>query len=218
VSARTLLLVFPALLAPYAGGEPRSFTDTAGRRIVAELQSADEDNITIRRADGKKFTIPLGSLAENDRTYVHAWRSQQERNSTVDSTAAPAAVRREMIGAFCRSHHRQQVGNGECWTLAHEAFQASGTSRPGSDLRVWGRLLDLGKERLEAGDIVEFRHAEIPGYGITGEEHTAVVIRGGRRGKCTLAEQNWGGEKTVRHVSVDLSGLVAGQLMVYRPE
>lgn len=218
MSARALLLVFPLLLVPHAGAEPRSFTDTAGRRVVAELQAADEHNITIRRTDGKKFTIPLESLAENDRTYVRAWRDRQKHQSAADSAAAQAAVRRKMIGAFCRSHHRKQVGNGECWTLAHEAFRASGTSRPGRDLRVWGRPLDLAHEPLEPGDIVEFRHAEIPGYGTTGEEHTAVVIRGGRRGKCTLAEQNWGGEKTVRHVAVDLSGLVSGQLMVYRPE
>ena len=109
------------------------------------------------------------------------------------------------------------MGDGECWTLADEAFKACGLQRPGEDARVWGRLLDLKKEKIEAGDIVEYRAAKFSDGGSTGPEHTSVVVKGGRRERATIAEQNWG-EKTVREAPFDAGALVEGQVMVYRPD
>lgn len=203
-------------------GEERTFTDTAGRTLVAELKSATDDAVTVRRKDGRIFTIAMETLSEEDRSYVRTWRAGRDAGQARRDAAVAARLegieRRRKIADFCQRHHRKQVGNGECWTLADQAFQASGATRPDGQARVWGRVVDFRKEPVEAGDIVEFRHAEITGYGITGPEHTAVVIKGGRRGRCTLAEQNWGGVKTVRHVEVNLAATVAGEVMVYRPE
>src|SRR5436190_5805959 len=55
---------------------------------------------------------------------------------------------------YCKGKKGQQVGNGECWTLADEAFKAHALQRPGGALRVWGRVVDPKKERPEPGDIV----------------------------------------------------------------
>lgn len=200
----------------------RTFTDTSGRTLVAELKSVDEDKITIRRSDGRVFTLALEKLSAEDRAHVQEWsrnRSAEQAEQDAREKAALLAVeRRKNIAEFCIRHRREQVGNGECWTLADDAFLSSGATRPGDDPRVWGRLVDYAKEPIEPGDIVEFRNASITGYGITGPEHTAVVIKGGRRGACTLAEQNWGGVKKVRHIAVNLSNLVSGEVMVYRPQ
>lgn len=43
------------------------------------------------------------------------------------------------------------------------------------------------------------------------------MVSGGRR-KATVAEQNWSGHKTVRETEFDPGALVAGKVMVYRPE
>ncbi len=122
-----------------------------------------------------------------------------------------------MITKFCKSKLGKQVGNGECWTLADEAFKACGLKRPGADMRVWGKIVDHKKEKLQPGDIVEFRSARFSDGGFTAPEHTAVVVKGGKR-SIVVAEQNWGGNKTVHERAMDLGGLVSGTLIIYRPE
>ena len=51
----------------------------------------------------------------------------------------------------------------------------------------------------------------------TGPAHTSVVVKGGRRGRATSAEQNWSGHKTVREAPFDSRSLIEGEVMVYRP-
>lgn len=198
------------------------FTDTQGRKITAELQMVQDGNITLKRSDGKVFTIPLEKLCEEDQAFVLDWEknhaSEMEEHAAKVEAERVAAEARLKIAAFCKNNMGKQVGNGECWTLADEAFKASGAERPAGQSRVWGRLVDFEKEPIEPGDVVEFLAAQISGYGTTGPNHTAVVVKGGRRGQCTVAEQNWGGVKKVRETSLDLRGLVSGQVMVYRPE
>jgi len=84
--------------------------------------------------------------------------------------------------------------------------------------RVWGRLIDLDHEKIEPGDVVEFRSAKVPGYGKTGKVHTAVAVEGGRSKRCTVAEQNIGNDKTVRFTELDLRRGESGKVMVYRLE
>ena len=122
-----------------------------------------------------------------------------------------------MLVAFCKQNMGKQVGNGECWTLANEAFRSCGLARPGGDNRVWGRLLDLKQEKLAPGDIVEYRNAKFSNGSSTGPAHTSVVVKGGRRGSATIAEQNWSGHKTVREAPFDSRTLIEGEVMVYRP-
>jgi hypothetical protein len=152
---------------------------------------------------------------------VREWRDQRERelkDAAAEADARKRAAEIELkMAAYCRKQLGRRVGNGECWTLADEAFKACGLKRPGQEPRVWGRLLDLGKEEMRAGDIVEYRSARFANGAFTGPEHTAVVVRGGRR-KATVAEQNWSGHKTVRETEFDPGALVAGKVMVYRPE
>lgn len=120
------------------------------------------------------------------------------------------------IAAYCVSKSGQRVGNGECWTLADAAFKSSGARRPGTDMRVWGRVVDPAKEVIKAGDVVEFRSARFSDGIITGSAHTAVVVKGGNPDKFTIAEQNWG-KKTVRMREMSLNTLVSGKVTVYRP-
>lgn len=120
------------------------------------------------------------------------------------------------VAAYCVAQKGRKVGNGECWTLADEAFKSAGARRPGRDMRVWGRRVDPVKETIKPGDIVEFQSARFSDGIITGSAHTAVVVKGGGREGFTIAEQNWG-RKTVRLREMSLTTLVSGKVMVYRP-
>lgn len=134
-----------------------------------------------------------------------------------DSPARVPVNAGKSIAAFCVARDGSRVGNGECWTLADEAFKAAGARRPGSDMRVWGRKIDYKREALKPGDVIEFESASFSDGTMTGSAHTAVVVgAGGFRG-VRIAEQNWG-KKTVRIRELDLSTLRRGKVSVYRPE
>jgi predicted peptidase len=51
-----------------AGG--RTWTSTDGKAIEAEFVSATEKEVTIERADGKTFTLPLTRLSDDDRAWI----------------------------------------------------------------------------------------------------------------------------------------------------
>ncbi len=121
------------------------------------------------------------------------------------------------IAAYCAAQKGRKVGNGECWTLADEAFKSAGARRPGRDMRVWGRRVDPARESIKPGDVVEFQSARFSDGIITGSAHTAVVVRGGSQEGFTIAEQNWG-KKTVRFREMSLTSLMSGKVTVYRPD
>jgi hypothetical protein len=121
------------------------------------------------------------------------------------------------IASYCVAQRGRSVGNGECWTLADEAFKSAGARRPGSDMRVWGRVVNPAKESLKPGDVIEFQSAWFTDGTITGSAHTAVVVKGGGWEHATIAEQNWG-KKNVRIREMNLAGLRSGIFKVYRAE
>ena len=59
----------------------------------------------------------------------------------------------QRILRFATDQRGQQVGDGECWTLADQALKAAGAQHPART--VWGRPLAAG-ERVFPGDIVQF--------------------------------------------------------------
>lgn len=209
----TLFLLMAALLCK--GGEMRTFTDAEGRKITAELTEARADSVSIRRKDGRKFDLEMAKLSADDQKYARDWIAKRDAEAAAKKRAVDIPAK---LLAYCKGKIDQQVGNGECWTLADEAFKACGLKRPGNHLRVWGRLVDYKKEPVQAGDVVEFRSAKFSDGSYTGPEHTAVITKPGKRGKFTLAEQNWSGIKKVHEREMDPGSLTAGELMIYRPE
>jgi hypothetical protein len=70
---RPILFLLPLLLSDLVFAEPRTWTNTKGTEIEAELISRDENSITIRRtADGKRFEVPIESLSASDREWLKA--------------------------------------------------------------------------------------------------------------------------------------------------
>ena len=118
---------------------------------------------------------------------------------------------------FATEHRGEQVGNGECWTLADEALKSAGTTHP--DTYVWGRALAEGEPVLP-GDVVQFTTVRLEKAGKWMElgtpRHTALVEKVEAPGVYTLIHQNFGG-RTVKETTVDLNTKTAGEVVIYRP-
>ncbi|TVY27785.1 hypothetical protein LHYA1_G003758 [Lachnellula hyalina] len=150
----------------------------------------------------------------------------------------------EALASWCESNMGQQVGDGECWTLAHNGLQAIAakcsargqepcmTSQslvhgyklysfmpaisPHPDPR--GGVLEAGVSR---GDIIQFLtahfHAKDGSQKWAGApDHTAVVVGIGSNGELNVVEQNVGNVKRVQRGSYDMSELVKGEVRIFR--
>ena len=222
VRSLVIACLFMASAVPCLTAAPRTFTDVKGRRMVAEMVDAGDTWIEVKGRDGRLNRIARETLSGADEAWVSEWVAQRKSAekhaaAAAEKTKRAAEIPAKLVG-WVRSQMGRQVGNGECWTLADEAFKACGLKRPGKDMRVWGRLIDPKKEKPQPGDIAEFRSAKFKDGSWTGPEHTAVVTRGPKSGRLLLAEQNWSGRKTVREREFDPEGLIKGELLFYRPE
>lgn len=145
---------------------------------------------------------------------------------------------------FAKKKLGEQVGNGECWTLANDALVAAGSrsspsykDSPAKGDYVWGELVygvsaadgkqteEAGKKAVAPGDIVQFRDTKFSGprpgggtYSMSASHHTAVVAAVAPDGKTfQVLHQNWNGKKTVAEATLATRDLKEGWLKVYRP-
>jgi len=75
-----VLFTLLTLTASFAAGENklRDWTNSAGKKISAELISLEGDSATLRMANGKKYAISLATLSETDRQFAKEWKTAQE--------------------------------------------------------------------------------------------------------------------------------------------
>lgn len=118
------------------------------------------------------------------------------------------------IVQFALDHLGEQVGNGECWTLAAQALKAAGAQPP----QKFDFGEEIGLDALQPGDILQFTSAyfELPGaYIYLGTpDHTAIVHQAGGN-QTVLLHQNFG-RKTVSMLSLNLSTMTRGTVQAYR--
>jgi surface antigen len=126
------------------------------------------------------------------------------------------------------------IGAGECWDAAENAIKDIGAARPGSDLYVWGTVVQQAD--LQPGDILQFSQFTVTVTQDDGSfeqntfgapRHTAIVESINSDGSVNILQQNYGGQRTVQQMSnVFLSGGSAGSATVttsgsvtrYRPQ
>jgi hypothetical protein len=139
----------------------------------------------------------------------------------------------------------QQVGDGECWTLANEALKAIGASASSqgrepcmpSQSYVHGSLIysftpatspypeprgGVREAGVARGDIVQLLSAHFKSKDGRNQkwagapDHTAVVVGVEPDDVVRVVEQNIGGVKKVREGSYDMSELVKGEARIFR--
>jgi hypothetical protein len=116
---------------------------------------------------------------------------------------------------FAADHLGQQVGNGQCWTLAAEALETAGAQPPDRyDFGVEVALTDL-----LAGDVLYFHDARFvtadSWFHLGAPDHVAIV--GEVQGSAVaIYHQNVNGAMIVRRDAIDLASLQSGQVIGYR--
>ena len=59
--------------------ELRFFTNLKGNKIRASVESVTNDNVTIKREDGKIFTLPISMLIEADGEFLKQWKESKKK-------------------------------------------------------------------------------------------------------------------------------------------
>lgn len=118
---------------------------------------------------------------------------------------------------YASSHFGQQVGDGECWTLAAYACKEAGSHRTG--VTIFGRKLGALDSPLP-GDVIQFEQARFRGKsGLrTVRHHTAVIENVQGPGAVGVLQQNVGrAGKTVSRATQHLDTKVDGVMDIFRP-
>lgn len=149
----------------------------------------------------------------------------------------------EHVASWCEVKSGQQVGNGECWTLAHDALQKGcGKHAFVSSALIHGALLYTVKangdkpevivpnvtDDIKRGDILQFKSCffKYPTMTMTygAPDHTAIVldVKEGTHGgsflkNLKIIQQNMSGVKIVAETELDLGRLKGGDVKVFRP-
>lgn len=90
-------LLFATLLLTWfeAALVAREFTDVKGRKIEAEIVAVSGAEVTIRRADGKDYTLAVALFSETDQAFIRAWKPGGEPaggTAPVDEDVKPGAT------------------------------------------------------------------------------------------------------------------------------
>ena len=159
---------------------------------------------------------------------------------TTVRAAAKEPTLSEKILAFCRQHKAEQVGDGECSSLADQALKESSAKgrsaeKPNKGDYVWGEPVYAqitgeakpeGKRTdIKPGDIIQFRDVKLAGkdgpnrtYTMSFGHHTAIVAAVENGGATIrIFQQNYGGKRVVMDGVLHLNDLKEGWLRFYRP-
>lgn len=77
------LLAVACFLSPlFCAAEVRTFTNSAGKQIEAELVAVEDEKAVLKLANGRTAPVPLVSLSEEDQAYAKAWREENKDKIT----------------------------------------------------------------------------------------------------------------------------------------
>ena len=75
---RPILLVACLLFPLTAGTGARTFTNSAGKQVEAELVALEGEKVLLKLANGRTASVPLASLSEEDQTYAKTWHEENK--------------------------------------------------------------------------------------------------------------------------------------------
>ena len=136
----------------------------------------------------------------------------------------------DKVVEFAYSKLGQQVGNGQCSSLAAEALAHAGIRWRGGSHGKWGIEIKSWRD-VQPGDILQFENVVFvstqfreDGAFVTQQRefphHTAVVSRVKKRGKkpvLAILHQNVNGTQIVQEWTINMAELRRGSIKIYRP-
>ncbi|MDF1858680.1 MAG: hypothetical protein P1U87_00620 [Verrucomicrobiales bacterium] len=100
----------------------RTFTSKEGKALEAEFVSTTETHVTVRReADGRRFTIPIASLSDDDQVWIASQGKEADGGGAValpDSVASVVEARGTLLfeDDFNREDSDESDDLGTSWT------------------------------------------------------------------------------------------------------
>jgi len=200
------LFVFIAVLFPVLPlhAELRTFKNTKGEEIKAEILDATDARAELKREDGKKFFVPLTSLSEADQKWIAEWRKTHKRFKVEVSAAEKKGNSRTEKGdAFAG----KEIKGNDCWYLL--TFNNK-TAEPLTGLRI---------------EYIVFAPSGVAVPSVCGGSEVAD-IPAGKSGQVTtgklFAEQartvfQAGNSSTVRFTENSLAGMHVELIMAGKP-
>jgi hypothetical protein len=131
------------------------------------------------------------------------------------SDPTPPTTYNAKILQFARDHLGQQVGNGECWTLAEDALIYAG-AKP-ADGYVFGTAIPLSS--VQPGDILQFEAAIFIGanyWMVVGMPHHTAIVSQIQGNQIQMLNQNVNDVRRVQYSTINLADLRSGKITAYR--
>ena len=213
--------------------------DTLATTIIHLTWDGSNPDYTVKSE--QRHLLPPRKLSRDE---LEAYR---EKYGLLDSSIFFADMIRysDAVANWSESKLDQQVGDGECWTLANNALVAVGSQLSSrgqepcmpSQSYVHGALIysflpakslrpdprgSISGAGVTRGDIVQLCEAHFVAKDGMSEkcagapDHTAVIVGVESQGVIKVVEQNVGGVKRVRAGSYDMSELVKGEVRIFR--
>jgi hypothetical protein len=154
------------------------------------------------------------------------------RQLSVEELYSAHAQFGENVARWAEAKMNQQVGDGECWTLAKQAIEQGTQGAAMSSIGyIHGDLIyqqiatqrGLVREEIRRGDIMQFTEAKFESrspagmsYASAGNPGHTSVVSGVSGNVIYVVHQNSGGVKRVQQGTYTLEDMVAGEVKVYR--
>lgn len=78
MKSRVLLVAACFLYPLLTGADGRTFTNSAGKQIEAELIAVDDGSAVLKLSNGRSAKVPLASLSEEDQAYAKSWHEENK--------------------------------------------------------------------------------------------------------------------------------------------
>lgn len=130
---RSLLLVLFSFTVPFsAWAELRSWTNSEGKTIEADLISLEGEEITLKMENGRTYTFALASLSAPDQEFAKAWKAEQDAiaNAPKPKTEPLMAI----PGKVLYEASFEEMPDG--WRMSHGAWEAGENGLTGVELEA----------------------------------------------------------------------------------
>lgn len=190
-----------------AGLSMLPFGIASGAGLDGTSGAAGADGATGTRAE-------VGKDCKKDESSTGSTRSTGSGSGSGNASNVATTFNRAIL-QFATDRQGEQVGNGECWTLAAEAVKAAGARQP----IMYNFGAEIPLRSALPGDILQFESAlfvRANGWTRMGyPNHTAIVytVEGDR---ITLLNQNVNGSRVVQISVINLGELQSGSITAYR--
>jgi len=141
-----------------SGLDARTFTDTQGRKVEAEIVRVDGPNVVLRLADGKEHPVPLQQFSATDQEYIRSWTPAETAASEPPSSAAapdPTTVPQDVGGEMVFDYEAELpssspvgIANSRIWVPSSEPVRGMIVMVPGVNGDGRGAATNKGWQKL----------------------------------------------------------------------